>query len=540
MASIPETTELETRDTLAIQDDPGTLGKGTARPDVGRLLGGELKTLARESSHYMAGLLCNAGIGLISFPIFTRVLPISEYGVMDLGQRLLLMLTIASKLGLQNASLRFYNREKFAADPGAARSYYSTLFFGMLGTSCCVVLAAALLVSCIPKTSMLGPLSGLVYLILGLVLLRAMGSLFWGFLRIEQRTKLFNILTVCTRATTVAAVCSFLPFIGHSARTYFTGTLLVETGLVIGVTIWLLSRGVLAPRHFTMGLFRAAIGYGTPLVLYELAYAVLVSADRFLVRHYVGAEALGFYSVAYGLANNVNEFLVAPLGLALIPIYMRIWNSAGAEKTSAFLATAFNIFMLAGVGVLAAIAAAGHSIVIFLASEKYAGADRLIPVILAGLLVYGANVFVGAGLLIHKRTMQMSGMLVIAAALNIGLNCLLLPRMGLMGGAVATLLSYLVCIAMLATASNRVLPLHTDLFSCTKYLFSGVLAWLVASHITVPTALGELLVRSTVVFALYLSSIYFLDERTRSAIQWILRWAQKSSAHRLDTELENH
>jgi O-antigen/teichoic acid export membrane protein len=387
---------------------------------------------------------------------------------------------------------------------------------------------------------MLGPLSGLVYLILGLVLLRAMGSVFWGFLRIEQRTKTFNVLTVCTKATTVAAVCSLLPFIGRSARTYFTGTLFVETGLIIGLTVWLVSRGVLAPRHFTLDLFRAAIVYGTPLVLYELAYAVLVSADRFLVRHYVGAEALGFYSVAYGLANNVNEFLVAPLGLALIPIYMRIWNSDGAEKTSAFLTTAFNIFMLAGVGVLAAIAAAGHSIVIFLASEKYDGADRLIPVILAGLLVYGANVFVAAGLLIHKRTMQMSGVLILAAALNVGLNCLLLPRMGLMGGAVATLVSYLVCIAMLATASNRVLPLHTDLLSCAKYLFSGVIAWLAGSQITVPTELGDLLVKSAVVFAVYLGALNLLDERTRSAVKWILRWVQKSFPHRLNTELDTH
>ena len=540
MASISETPELETGGTLVILEDQGAPEKETVRPAVGRLLGGELKTLARESSHYMAGLLCNAALGLISFPIFTRVLPIAEYGVMDLGQRLLLVLTIASKLGLQNASLRFYNREKFAADPAAARSYYSTLFFGILGTTCCVVLAAALLASFIPKTSTLGPLSGLVYLILGLVLLRAMGSVFWGFLRIEQRTKTFNVLTVCTRATTVAAVCSLLPFIGHSARTYFTGTLFVETGLVLGLTIWLLSRGVLAPRFFTLDLFRAAIGYGTPLVLYELAYAVLVSADRFLVRHYVGAEALGFYSVAYGLANNVNEFLVAPLGLALIPIYMRIWNSDGAEKTSAFLTTAFNIFVLAGVGVLAAMSAAGHSIVIFLASEKYAGADRLIPVILAGLLVYGANVFVAAGLLIHKRTVQMSGMLVIAAALNVGLNCLLLPRMGLMGGAVATLLSYLACIAMLATASNRVLPLHSDLLLFAKYLMSGVLAWLAGSQITVPTALGDLLVRSVVVFGVYLGCLCFLDERTRSSVKWILRWIQNNLSSRLSSDLNAH
>jgi len=220
----------------------------------------------------------------------------------------------------------------------------------------------------------------------------------------------------------------------------------------------------------------------------------------------------------------VNELLVAPLGLAIIPIYMRIWTSDGAGKTSAFLATAFNLFIVAGAGILAAIAATGHSIVVLLASAKYAGADRLIPVILAGLLVYGANVFVAAGLLIHKRTMQMSGLLVISAALNIGLNCFLLPRMGLMGGAIATLLSYLVCIVSLAWASNRLLPLHIDLQSCLKYLVAAGAAWAVASQLTIHTPLLDPLAKSAVVFSVYLAILYVIDRQVRNTMRQGLEW----------------
>jgi O-antigen/teichoic acid export membrane protein len=523
-SSLPDTTEWKTDSNLLVSPEPAAASGDPGKPPVASLLGHELKTLARESSHYMAGLLGNLAVGFVSFPIFTRVLSISEYGLMDLGQRLLLMLTIASKLGLQNASLRFYNRQEFFKDAASARDYYSTLFFGMLGSSSSIVLLFLLSVSVLSRTSTLGPLANMIYLILGLVVLRAMGAVLWGFLRIEERTKIFNVVTVATRAATIAAVCALLPWIGRSARTYFTGTFAVETILVLGLTAWLLQRGVLDPSHFKFGLFRAAIAYGTPLVLYEFAFAVLGSADRFLVRHYVGAEALGFYSVAYGLANNVNELLVSPLGLALIPIYMRIWTSDGAEKTSAFLTTAFNLFILAAAGVLAAIAVTGHSIVVLLASAKYAGADRLIPVILAGLLVYGANIFVAAGLLIHKRTMQMSGMLVVAAALNIGLNCLLLPRMGLMGGAIATLLSYLICIVSLAWASNRILPLRTDIRTCAKYVAAAAVAWAAASQFAIRTPLVDLLARSAVVFTIYLVALYFMDRRVRDGIRWGLNW----------------
>ena len=523
-SSLPESTEWNADGALYVESQPTSTIEDVAPPPVANLLGHELKTLARESSHYLGGLLGNLAVGFVSFPIFTRVLSVSEYGLMDLGQRLLLMLTIASKLGLQNASLRFYDSKEFSNDAGAARSYYSTLFFGMLGTSSSIVLLFILGVSLVPKALTLGPLANLVYLLLGLVVLRAMGAILWGFLRIEERTTTFNVLTVAIRATTVATVCVLLPWIGRSARTYFTGTFTVETILVLGLTAWLLQRGVLVPGRFKFSLFRTAIAYGTPLVLYEFAFAVLGSADRFLVRHYVGANALGFYSVAYGLANNVNELLVTPLGLALIPIYMRIWTSDGAEKTSAFISTAFNLFVLAAAGVLAAIAATGHSIVSLLASAKYNGADRLIPVILAGLLVYGANVFVAAGLLIHKRTMQMSGLLVISAALNIALNCVLLPRMGLMGGALATLLSYLVCILSLAWASNRILPLHTDLQTCLKYLAAGAVAWGAASQFALRAPLLDLLGRSAAVFTVYFLVLYFVDQRVRDAVRWGLSW----------------
>lgn len=493
-------------------------------PPQASLVKTELKALARQSSHYTAGLIGNLCLGLVSFPIFTRVLPVSEYGIMDLGQRLLLMLTIASKLGFQNATLRFYNRKEFSKNPAAARSFYSTIFFGMLATSVTVGALFLITAGIIPQALMLGPLANLIYLILGLALLRAMGSILWGFLRIEERTKTFNALQVTLRASTLAAVCALFPLIGHFARVYFVAALCVETVLILGLTTWLLRRNVLSLRCFDTGFFRTAMAFGAPLVAYEFSFAVLGSADRFLVRHYVGPNALGLYSVAYGLANNVNEFLVAPLTLALVPIYMRIWTTDGAEKTSAFLRIAFDLFVLTAAGVLAAVAAAGHSVLVLLASSKYAGADQLIPVILCGLLIWTANVFVGAGLLIHKKTLQMSGLLVISAIANILLNCLLLPRMGLMGGAIATLLSYFISIVLLTRASHRLLPLHIDVRACTKYAIAGLIAWGAGTLIRIDSPALNFLGRSSVVLTVYLTILYVLGGRVRTAADWVLAW----------------
>ena len=455
------------------------------------------------------------------------LLSVSEYGIMDLAERLLLLLTVASKAGIPNAILRFYNRSEFADDVHSARKYYSTLFFGMLGTSGAVLSLCLLGAALFTRSKNAGPFANLMYLLVGLALLRAMGSVLWGFLRVEERTKAFNVTSVVTKAATVAAICALLPWIGRTARTYFVGTVGVETVVVAGLTVWLLLRRVLAPSCFKFDLFRTAVAYGAPLIVYEFAFVILGSTDRFLVRHYLGTEALGFYAVAYGLSRNVNELLVTPLGLALIPIYMRIWTSDGAEKTSAFLTVALDVFIMAAVGVLAAVSASAHAVMILLASSKYAGADRLVPVILAALVIYAAHVFVAAGLLIHKRTLLMAGVLAISTVVNIGLNCLLLPRMGLMGGAVATLLSYLGCIVSLAYASHRLLPLRIDLPSLVKYGLAAGAAWTMGSQLRIAAPALEFLGKSAVVITVYVVALYALDRRVRDAVRWAVRWLQE-------------
>jgi O-antigen/teichoic acid export membrane protein len=483
-------------------------------------MGAEVRRLVHHSSHYLIGMVASMALGLVSFPIFTRVFSVAEYGTIDLAQRVLLMVTIASKAGFQNAALRFYDKTAFENDRAASRRYYSTMFFGMFGTATSIVLAFLLATRLAPQVLTSGAVAYLAYLIAGLVLARAIGSVLWAFLRIEERTKLFNITSVSNKAASVAVICALLPIAGRSAQTYFGGSLLVEGTLMLGLTAWLLKRRVLAPLSFDAKLFRAGLAFGMPLIVYEFAFAVLGSADRFLVRHYLGADALGFYSVAHGLARTANEFLVAPLSLAILPIYLRLWSSEGVEKTVNFLTVSLDLFLIVACGIVAATAACGDDVVALLASSKYAGAGRIVPVLLAGLLVYATHVFAAAGLLIYKRTLQMAGLLVVSAVFNVGLNIVLLPRLGLMGGAISTLVSYTLCMVMLGIASRRVLPMRLNIRTAAVYIAAAAVAWLVASRVDFGSRPANMVARSAATFAVYGAILVLSDSRIRGAAAW--------------------
>lgn len=485
----------------------------------------ELHKLFRQSGHYLAGLAGVLALGFVSFPVFTRVFSVSDYGVIDYVQKVVLLLSAAAKLGQQNSAVRFYG-EQVSGDRAAKLRYYTTMFYGMGLTSAAVAAAFTAAVWLAPRWLIDAPMAGLLCFAATLIFLRGLESLMWAFLRVEERTKAYGVATVAMKAATIAAVCLLLLLGGRSPRTYFTGAIAVETATVAILTVWLFRRGLIVAGAFDRSLFRVSAAFGAPLVVYELAAIVLDSGDRFLVRHYLGAQPLGLYSVAYGLSSYVNDILVAPLSLALMPIYMRLWSTEGRAKTIEFLSATLDLFLMAAAGMLAAACVLSRDGLLVLASSKYRGAERLMPMLVAGLLLYTTYIFLSAGLLIHKRTITMAKLLLASAAANIALNVWLLPRMGLMAAALATLLSYALCVLLLGWASFRVLPLRLNGKAMARYAAAAFAAWAVTSRIEMGSPLATLAARAASVPAIYLGLLCALDGRVRSAAAQFITWVK--------------
>jgi len=291
----------------------------------------------------------------------------------------------------------------------------------------------------------------------------------------------------------------------------------VEVAVAIVLIAMLLRGGLVDVHGFDLTLFRTGLAFGVPLIFYELSSIALDAGDRVLVRHYLGANALGLYSVAYGMSDYVNNLLIVPINLALAPIYIRLWTTEGQEQTSEFLSRGLDLFLMVSTGIIAVVAATARHAVILFASPKYEGAGALIPTLVAGLLIYTSHTFLAAGLMIHKDTRTMAKLLAYSALLNVGLNCLLLPRVGLPAAALATLVSYLFCVVLLGRASYRLLPLRVDFRALGKYFVAAVVAWCVASRVELGMAIASLAARSALTFVIYGGILILLDSRVRTA-----------------------
>lgn len=498
---------------------------------ISNSVAGEMKKLIQHSSHYLAGLFGGLAIGFISFPIFTRIFSVANYGMIDFIQKILLVPTALSKAGMQNSVLRFYNEKEFSSNRESARSYYSTMLFGVAAMAVAITLVFLVAVKFLLRHLIDGPLATLLVFASALILLRAIESILLSFLRIEERTAAYNAASVLMKAAMVGTVCAFLPWLGRSVRTYLSGTMVAELVFVAALVSWLFRRRLLSAISFDRALFRSAVGFGLPLIFYELAGVILLTANRALVRYYLGGEALGYYSVAYGLSQYVNDLMTVPLGLAILPIYLRLWSAEGRARTIEFLHLSLDFYLMAAAGIYMLVTLGSHDALVLLASPKYLGADRLIPYLVGGLLIYTTHVFLCAGLLIQKKTGTMALALICTTALNVVLNCVLLPRMGLQGAAVALLLTHIVTILLLWLASSRILPIGVRAGALAKYGAAGLAGWTVASQIALQSHLLNLVSRCAVGIAVYAGALLLLDARVRALPSYLLRSRRSQTVH---------
>jgi O-antigen/teichoic acid export membrane protein len=474
-----------------------------------------LKTFYRHSSHYLGGRVAVMLLGFISFPVFTRLFSVADYGTMNLITNTVLLLTVLSKFGFQHSVQRYYPEGSANDDPDTLRRYYATLFYSTAALA--VVLSAIFVVSMFFGAGKIfgQAAGGTLVLACSLVVIRSLRSMQMNLMQMENKTRLFNGMDILQKAATISLTCALLFFWQKTLFAFFLGVVIVEGVVLLQYLPVLARRDLLSLSMFDFGFLRTAVAFSLPLMAAEISWVVLDSGDRFFIQHYMGPQALGFYAAAYGIAIYLQDVMMAPLQMALFPICMKVWNTEGKKATQEFLSRSLDQFVLVGVAVVCVAIVTSRDVIVLLASKKFQEAHILLPYLVVGLVLSAVTIYFRPGLLIHKRASKIAAATFYACVLNIALNIVLLPRIGLLGAAIATMVSYGGIVVFLAYQSLGVLPYKIDYLAFLRYaVVGGAASWLV-SQIPVETPLVAAIVKATLILALYAGVLFAIDGRVR-------------------------
>lgn len=475
------------------------------------------RRLISQLSSYSIGNILLTLIGLISFPLWTRGLTTSDYGMLNLVNISVYFLTAFSKGGLQKSAIRFYS--EFATNKRMMKDsyYYTTHIYGSVISS---LLINGLFIVFVVFTGF-GTQSESLKILIGLTICLAVtesiSNILFAFMRAAQ--KVYKYVSWNVIKGYVGIGLSALLFFKFKMGLVglLLGQLIIEAIVVTILTSLLILANKIEFRAFSWNYFKEALRYGSPLVLFESSKLILTAGDRYLIQFFMGGASLGLYSVAYNITTYVSNLLSVPVNRTVIPMYLEIWERHGPEKTKAFLESVFDYFLMIAIPLIFTFSYFSYDMIRIVASEKYLNGAGIVPFIVAPLIMQGAEGIYSSGLIIFKKTKVLMITTIIASIINIALNIVLIPSIGLLGAAIATLIAYVMLISITACWSFRYLPFAMNYRRIIVYIASSSIMILSFQLLQWGTLLG-ITIKVVIGFGLYTCLLITIDKKMRKKI----------------------
>ena len=372
------------------------------------------------------------GTKLLSFflvPFYTRILTTADYGMFDLFSTTVSLLIPMFTLGISSGVLR-YAMEK-DTDKSAVFSYGLTYFC----ISSVLVFLLLLMNSLFSLNLVISQNSVFVFLMFVTSNLNGIVS---AFVRGGENIKAIAVAGIVGTVVTVALNIVFLLPLGMGLRgyllAYISGSSAQIVFLFFAVRLW----KYISFKKVGTDLKKDMLSYSKPLVANDISWWVSNVSDRYIVTWLCGVGANGIYSVGYKI----------PSALSMVQnIFAQAWTLSaikdfGSEDSARYFSKMYTLYNFAMIYVCSVLIITTRLFAHLLYAKNFYEAWQYVPFLLISVVFGALSGYVGAIFGAAKDTRVFAYSTVASAVTNLVLNIVLVKTIGVIGAAVATLVSY--------------------------------------------------------------------------------------------------
>lgn len=390
-----------------------------------------LRRFLKDSMTYGVPAIVTNGISLVTIPLYTRVLAPRDYGMLDI---LLVAAAFVNVIVTVEINQGFGRLQADASSDEEKRVYASTTIWftlAMYSLFLCAALAFAsplsiLLLGSDQWSSTIQIASGAMASSGTYIMLQ--NQLRW---RLQARHYALASMLFTVTATGIAVFLVVARHWGISG--IFAGQ--ICGALLSGTVAWYYGRSAYA-LLFSWKACISMIRFSFPLVFSSINVFIALYIDRIAIQKFLTLSDVGLYGLGYRLASVVS-LLVAGFNSALSPIIFSAYRDA---STPADIEKMLRVFLSLTLPVVVAVSVFAQEALWLLTTPQYYPAWVVIPLIASALLLSSLYIF-SPGMDIAKKTRLITFINIAVAALNVILNFLLIPLLGIQGAALATLAS---------------------------------------------------------------------------------------------------
>ncbi len=395
-----------------------------------------IRSLFKDTMVYGLGDLVFKLVAFAVVPIYTHVFTVEEFGAMALIVSLAGLIGTFATLGMNNSVQRFYwDSKERESDPKTIVSVGLVILILW-----CLAFTAAVLWGGYLTRGVLLERFGLqwIWVVLALAGILPYQVMVYAqnVLRIHFAPLKYTFVSACRNFLGVGLGLFFILSLSWGLAGYFWG-LFWALWITAPVAVWLIRRDLVWNWNREEG--KKLVQFGYPFIFAGLAYWIFTASDRWMLGVLADTQQVGLYSVAFYLMSIV-FFVNQAFGAAWSPMAFKIYSEEPRYRQ--VFGRILSLWLL-GLALLGGgITLFSRELLSWLTPVEYWGAAGFVGFLMLGAVFYGTTQITPIGISLEKKTQLISRASWITAGINILLNWMLIPRMGALGAALATCISY--------------------------------------------------------------------------------------------------
>lgn len=405
------------------------------------------KTLVKDTMIFALG---NVGSKIIVFflvPLYTNVLSKEEYGTADLVFTFSQLMMPIVCLAIYNSIVRFGLQYKDHPE--------NTLKCGMMvwiiGCIVSIVLA--------PILSLYKPISAWKWYLILHVNASILLTISQNYLKVKGENLKYSIISITQTALLATLNIVLLVFLKFGIKGYLLSNAIASLGAAL---ITIIVGGVIADvkkGQYEKKLMMEMISYSAPLIFNNIAWWVIQSSDKVMIEAYVGAAALGLYTVATRIPSLVN---------VVVSIFQQAWGISSivemdSTNDKSFYGNVLDAYLVLIFGACLVINAVIKPFMHIYVGAEFYEAWKMAPILVVSAAAFSAvAAFYGSMYGALKKSVNNMVTTLTAAAVNIIMNYIFIHLIGAMGAVVGTMISYLVLAISRTIDVNRYVKIEIN------------------------------------------------------------------------------
>jgi O-antigen/teichoic acid export membrane protein len=371
-------------------------------------------------------------LGFGTVILISRVLGPEGQGAYSLIILIPTLIAMVGNLGIGIANAYFGGKKTYKLPDIAANSIIAAVGFG-------IILAAGFLVYYfVFKPPFLSDVKSEAVVISTLALPFILLIMYFGYIFLGQnKIKEYNMLGLVQGGTILLLTLLLLLVI---QKDVLSPVIAWMGGIILAaaLSIWLLLRMTGIGRQFNLSLFKQSVKFGGQGYLGNVMQFLNYRLDMLLVAILMSLEFVGYYSVAVPLAEALWYFSSA-VGIIIFARTITLSPEEANKSTPRICRNTLFLTLLAAIILLLL---ARYIIIIFFGAA-FLPALRPLQILLPGVVALSITKVLGNEISGRGKPIINTYIAGTSLAINIPLNLLLIPKIGISGAALASTISYI-------------------------------------------------------------------------------------------------